>query len=266
MRATEAAPPAGLSRWGAFGLHLAISAAVIVGLAQLMLCTWYANGLFEYAGADKFLLRVAAISIAAGPLLTLMVFRLGKPGLRRDLCLIGLAQLAFLGGGLGIIWQSRPVFLVAIPERFILVFANEIDARSLPVKDGAMPRSSLPWLGPELVGTRRPSDPDEHNQLIEELLAGRDLPLFPRHYVPFEEIAPAMLAGSEPASSLLRLASGDKERKMVASILSMHPSTARWVPITSLRGTASMLVDADSGIPLRVIDLDPSLRSPDGAP
>ncbi|MCK7593327.1 hypothetical protein [Pseudomarimonas salicorniae] len=246
-----------MSRWKAAGIHLLISLGVVAALAALMLSTWYARGLFQFAQADRLLLLVGAIDVTVGPLLTLLVFRAGKKGLKLDLSLIGLAQVAFLAYGLSVVWISRPAFLVALPERVQLVFANEIDPDTLPVVDGALPRSRVPWLGPELVGARRPQDPAERARLVDELIAGRDLPAFPKYYVPFPQLADDLLAASESIESLGRRLGPDERRALHERLRAEYGNGARWVPIVSSRGTATLFIDPETALPLRADPFDP---------
>lgn len=246
-----------MSRWKAAGIHLILSLIVVGALGALMLGTWYAKGLFHFAQADKLLLLVGGIDVTVGPLLTLLIYRAGKKGLKLDLSLIGLAQVAFLAYGLSVVWVSRPAFLVALPERVQLVFANEIDEDVLPVTDGPLPRTHIPWFGPELVGARRPSDPDEQARLVDELLAGRDLPVFPKHYLPFKNVAQDLLAAADSIETLGHRMQPEARKALHAELVERFGREGRWVPIVSARGTATLFLDPDSGEPLSVVPLDP---------
>lgn len=246
-----------MSRWKAAGIHLAISLAVVLALGALMLSTWYAKGLFQFAQADKLLLLVGAIDVTVGPLLTLLIFKAGKKGLKLDLSLIGLAQIAFLVYGLSVVWISRPAFLVALPERVQLVFANEIGDDTLPVTEGPLPRSRIPWFGPELVGARLPEDPKHRARLVEELAAGRDLPVFPQYYVPFGSVADDLIAATEGIESLgLRLSESERNT-LHARLRARFGADGRWVPITSARGTATLFIGSATGKPIEAVAFDP---------
>lgn len=237
------------SRWSIAGLHLAASMLVILALGAFLVKILYPYGLFHLARADRLLILIGAINAAAGPLLTLIVFKQGKPGLKLDLTVIGFAQIALLSYGLSVVWQSRPVFLVALPERVVLVFANEIEADALP-STGEMPRERLPWFGPELVGTRMPEDPTARHALYAQLAAGRDLPQFPQFYVPFEEVAFELLAASDPVNAIgphVPASIGIEARQALSP---RFADTGRIVPITSSRGIALMVIDKHSAHPL----------------
>ncbi len=246
-----------MSRWKAAGIHLVLSLIVVGALAALMLSTWYAKGLFHFAQADKLLLLVGGIDVTVGPLLTLLVYRAGKKGLKLDLSLIGLAQVAFLAYGLSVVWVSRPAFLVALPERVQLVFANEIDDDVLPVTEGALPRTHVPWFGPELVGARPPADLQARQRLIDELLAGRDLPVFPKHYRPFDELAEELLAGADGIGSLGGQLPSAQREALHRQLKEAFGEDARWVPIASSRGTAVLFLNPANGRPAQVFPLDP---------
>ncbi|MGQ0799039.1 MAG: hypothetical protein ACT4NL_02865 [Pseudomarimonas sp.] len=244
-----------MSRWKAAGIHFVLTVVIVTSLATLMLTTWYAKGMFQFSNADRLLLVLAGIDVVVGPLLTLIIFRSGKPRLKFDLAFIGLAQAAFLLYGLHVIWQSRPVFLVALPERYALVFANEVRDSDLKSEGVALPRSRLPWFGPELVGSRLPDDVDTKQKLIDEFIGGRDLHVFPEYYLPFESVAPDLVASSEPLSSLAALRAESERTKVTASL--GRGENVRWVPIMSSRGIAVMVIDPTSGAPIKVLPIDP---------
>ena len=77
------------SRWRASGLHLAISAAVAAGSLALILGLWFPGPLFEAAGGLGLLYLLVGVDVVLGPLLTMIVFKPGKPGLKLDVAVIG---------------------------------------------------------------------------------------------------------------------------------------------------------------------------------
>src|SRR5207237_5351990 len=87
------------TRWQASATHLLIS--VLIGLAMLLLMLelWYPSPLFEAAGGNGLFLIVVGVDIVIGPLITLVIFKRGKPGLKLDLALIAVLQLAALTYG-----------------------------------------------------------------------------------------------------------------------------------------------------------------------
>lgn len=237
-----------MNRWKASATHLALSIAVIGGIAVTAFLLWYPDGLHRVAGLDRLLLVMLGIDLTAGPLLTLIVYKPGKPSLRFDLSVIALAQIAFLAYGLHTLWQSRPVFLVGTPETFTVVFANEIDPDDL----ARAPRPQwrrLSWTGPQLVGTRMPDDPAERRRIMEAFMAGgAGIERSPQRYRPYAQLAPAVLAAAKPVSG----DSGIREEDVAAT--GRPRAQLRWVPIVSKRGSGVVLLDARSGLPLRTVD------------
>src|SRR5690606_37388780 len=183
-----------MTRWKAAGSHLALSILVIGGIAITAFLLWYPHGLYKVAGLDRILLVMLGIDLTAGPLLTLILYKPGKWGLKFDLTVVAIAQLAFLAYGLHTLWGGRPVFLVGTPETFTVVFANEVAPEDLAL--AAQPRwRRLSWTGPVLVGTRLPDDPVQRRQVMEEFMAGgAGIERSPKYYVDFEKVAPYILA------------------------------------------------------------------------
>ena len=189
-----------------------------------------------------------AIDITAGPLLTLILYRPGKWGLKFDLTVVALCQMAFLAYGLHTLSASRPVFLVGTPETFTLVFANEIDDADL----AQAPRPEWrhrSWTGPILVGTRMPDDAQQRQQIIEAFMSGgAGIERSPKYYLGFSEVAPDML---RTAAQTLT-GNGDIPDSDIRA--TKHaPNDLHVVPIVSRRADGRILVDAKDGEPLRVV-------------
>lgn len=241
-----------MTRWKASGSHLLLSIVVIGGIALSAFLLWYPHALYRIAGLDRILLVMLGIDLTAGPLLTLILYRKGKRGLKFDLTVIALCQLAFLAYGLHTLWVARPVFLVATPQTFTLVFASEIDDEDLAAATRSEWRS-LSWTGPVLVGTRMPEDPKERRTIIEEFMAGgAGIERSPKYYFEFAEVAP----------DLLRTAARPLAEDDQISLADLHktgakPEELRIAPIVSRRGEGYVLLHAQTGKPLRTITIAP---------
>ena len=101
-----------MSRWKAAGIHLSISAFIGLVVGALLLGVWYPPPFFHAAGADVLVVLLVGVDVVLGPLLTLIVFKSGKRGLKFDLALIGTMQAVALVYGMSVVLESRPVFLV----------------------------------------------------------------------------------------------------------------------------------------------------------
>ena len=74
-----------MSRWKAASIHCSISALVGLIVGFLLFGLWYPPPYFHAAGADELILLLVGVDLTLGPLLTLIVFRSGKRGLKFDL-------------------------------------------------------------------------------------------------------------------------------------------------------------------------------------
>src|SRR4051812_10875535 len=106
-----------MNRWKAglthFGISLTVAGLVYVAVRYL----WYPGALFEIAGGLELLLLIISVDVTLGPLVTLIVFKPGKWGLKFDLAVIGILQSAALVYGLYTIAESRPVYVTFVKDR-----------------------------------------------------------------------------------------------------------------------------------------------------
>lgn len=204
MAGTAGAPPARretrrLTRWHASGLHLLISAGIAAAVLTLMLLVWYPPPLFEAAGGNDLALILIGVDVVIGPLLTLIIFKPGKWGLKFDLTAIALFQLAALLYGAHIIYLARPAFVVFVKDRFEVVSAVELQPERLAAARFEQFRKP-PLTGPMLVGGAWPTDQVEQQMLLDANLAGEDLHHFPKYYVPYDASRREVLAKADPLS------------------------------------------------------------------
>ncbi len=247
-----------MTRARAFTIHLVISLLVIGGVAAALFLLWYPPALFGFARADRLFALIASIDIVAGPLLTLIVYRQGKKHLRLDLAIIAFVQIAFLLAAVWVAFLTRPVYLVGAFDRFELVFAPQILPEELDAAADT-PYGELPWGRPVLVGIRLPSGQDEMMEAVELGLQGRDLPVRPRYYVPFEDVAQKMQDRAKPAADLEAFGSL-VSTSLAAEVRATNQDDAhRFLPVLSMRGDALFQLEPETARPLQAIWLGRSL-------
>lgn len=188
-----------LTRWHASGLHLLISAAIAAVVLTLMLALWYPPPLFEAMGGNDLALILIGVDVVIGPLLTWIIFKPGKWGLRFDLTAIAVFQIAALLYGSHIIYLARPAFVVFVKDRFEVVSAVELQPERLAAARFEQFRKP-PLTGPVLVGGAWPADRAEQQMLLDANFAGEDLQHFPKHYVPYAQYRREILARAEPVA------------------------------------------------------------------
>jgi len=115
-----------MSRWKAFSIHLALSAVIALIFTILCRYFWYSGPLFEISGAVGLLLILVPVDTVLGPLLTLIVFKSGKPRLSLDLSLIAIVQLAALVYGAYVMIQARPLYGVLYANQLRAVLPDDV--------------------------------------------------------------------------------------------------------------------------------------------
>lgn len=181
------------NRWKAAGTHLLICVAIASCVVALMLGLWYPRPLFEAVGGNDLLVILVGVDVMVGPMLTLIVFKLGKPGLKFDLVAIALMQATALAYGVHVVSLARPAFIVFVKDRFELVTVAELDPDALA--EAKRPEfAEPPWTGPRLAAADLPVDPAERQQLVRLSALGLDAQHFPRYYVPYEARRAEVLA------------------------------------------------------------------------
>ncbi|VUD40301.1 hypothetical protein TDB9533_00084 [Thalassocella blandensis] len=113
------------SRWTAFGIHLGISAVIFLCLLGIILFIWY-PGVFIEIGGYQGIKIAAGIDLVLGPLLTLIVYKHGKPSLKFDLTIIAVLQITALTAGCWLIYKERPVFQLISYDGLHVITTNEL--------------------------------------------------------------------------------------------------------------------------------------------
>ncbi len=115
-----------MSRWKASAVHFSISLVVFLGLLSIILFLWYPGILFSVGGGWAGLRIVFAVDLILGPLLTLVVFKAGKPGLKFDLSCIVVFQVVCMTAGMWVVYGERPIALVLAYDTFYSIGSDEL--------------------------------------------------------------------------------------------------------------------------------------------
>jgi hypothetical protein len=245
-----------VTRWKASGLHLAISAVIAAAGLVLMLAVWYPDPLFEAAGGTGLLLLLTGVDVVVGPLITLIVFRRGKRGLKLDLAAIAALQLVALAYGMHVVYLARPVFLVYVKDRFDVAAA--VDLKDSDLAKARLPEfRSLTLGGPRLVAAVMPGDANERSRVVDRLFQGQDLYQLPEYYLPYETQAAQVLA---KAYTLERLRKAEPKAAAVAEAYIARsgtpPQDVRFVDMRAPRAWIIVLVDAKTARPVKMLIYD----------
>jgi hypothetical protein len=233
---------------------LLLSAAIAGSVLVFMLALWYPWPLFEVAGGSALIFILVGVDVTLGPLITLIIFKSGKKGLKFDLTVIALVQLAALAYGVHAMYLARPVYLAFTVDRFELVTAKDLDPEDLAKVTRAQFRR-VPLGRPRYVAAVLPSDPKERLKVLETALAGKDLQLYPQYYVPYEQEAANALEHAKAVSLLLKRDPQTVRRHLASAKRSQE--SVKFLPLRGVLTDAAVLLDATSGAPLDIVLVNP---------
>jgi len=158
-----------MNRYKASATHLGISAIVIAIFFSIVFFIWYPAPYFSIEGTYNVIVILIAVDLVLGPLLTLIVFKPGKPSLKFDLSVIVLIQLSALIYGANTIYSERPYFVAFAIDRFTVIAASDVKNMDLSQLDANVNHLQL---GPSYVYATRPEDPQLRLKILKEAAAG----------------------------------------------------------------------------------------------
>ncbi|MEM9623087.1 MAG: hypothetical protein AAF993_15655 [Pseudomonadota bacterium] len=172
-----------MSRFSAFAIHLGLSLVIFVGLAYLVVFQWYPDFFFTTDGGWRGMRIIVFVDLVLGPTLTLVVYKHGKPGLRTDLSIIGVVQIACLIAGTYVVYAERPLAMVYNDGRFSVLSADDYTDAGIDVPD----LSEYAGTGPKWVMIEIPTELyEEADFRARYFKTGRALNTFAELYQPFD--------------------------------------------------------------------------------
>jgi len=249
-----------ISRQRAFLTHLAASALIVGVACSLIFFLWYPYPYFQAAGAWNVLRVLIGVDLVLGPLLTVVVFKPGKRGLKLDLAIIAVVQLAALVYGLTIIYRERPYFTVFAVDRFFVLARHDIDSTELAIAESEGRIDVKPLRGPVLTVASRPTDEAQRQKLLDDTIFGGkpDIERRPEFWRRFADEAQQVIDRQRPLSAL-RAARPDAA-DAIARLTAKHgvaEDRIGFLPLTAKNRDLTFVIDATTGAPLDVIDVDP---------
>jgi hypothetical protein len=245
-----------MTRFKAFGIHLAISSAIAIAVVAAMLFVWYPGPFFSAMGGNNLVMILIGVDVVLGPLITLVIFNPGKARhlLKLDFAIIGAIQFAALAYGITVIAEVRPVYMVFTVDRFDLVTASDVQPAEL-AKVTNPEFKEAPWGRPRTIAVRTPSDPNEQFRVIQSALAGSDLQTFPQYYVPYESMAAEALRRAKPVDKLQKAFPAEME--IALRDVGRSAADVRYLPVKARVKDYSVLMDAKTGAVLGIAKVTP---------
>lgn len=212
-----------MTRWSASALHLAISLLIGLAFVALTRWVWYPGPLFDVSGAVGLLTILIPADIVLGPLLTLLVFKSGKPSLKFDLTVIALVQTAALFYGAWTIAEARPAYVVFFGNQLKVVRSTDVAEQS---------PWSTPLAGPGWVGILAGGALDAE---LADLMAGlegkKPLQFDEQQYLQWPKVEPAFIAALRTVDELKPSAVADAVAAELDAI-GLKREAVRVMPVT----------------------------------
>jgi len=143
-----------MTRIQAFTTHLITSLAVVCVVAVTALWIWYPD---FYASANDIwrpLSIMIGVDAILGPVMMLILFKPGKPGLKFDITVILAIQIMALTGATGMMFLESPKLAVYHNGMFVCLSANNVkaahaDPSQFQADNTVIPQAYLPFPNPQ---------------------------------------------------------------------------------------------------------------------
>ncbi len=173
-----------LSRFQAFAIHLLISSVVLGAFLAFVFLVWYPQPFFDVEGLVQIVWVLVGVDIVLGPALTLVVFKTGKPGLKRDLSIIAAIQIIGFIYGANTFYQERPYFAVFYDSDYFEVIPAST-MKDISKIDPDLNHSK--FGGPIIVFVEAPTAIDDLTIILEDMKkGGPSIHLRPEYYRPLK--------------------------------------------------------------------------------
>lgn len=254
-----------MTRLRASTIHLFISIILFLALLGAIFSIWYPSPYFETDGNWKILGILAGVHVILGPLLTLILFKPGKPGLKFDMtCIVLMQASALLYGGI-IIYQQRPSFVVFGIDRFTTVAAAEVEFAQLKYPE----LQRVVSIGPLLAQAQPPEDPILRQKLLFGVLlhGEKDLEFRAELYEPYR---PHLAHLRAHGIDLAKIAALDEAAKAaIETFAKQHSGRLEdylYLPLKGKNQDIVLVLSAQDGMPTGWIPISPWLEDYRKAP
>lgn len=245
-----------MSRYRASFIHLMISTALAGSVFGIIYWVWYPEPIFSAVGALPIVLVLVGVNLGIGPLLTLVVYKYGKPGLKFDLCVIALMQVGALIYGSYRLYDEKPDYLVFVIDRLEFASKKQIDQSTMQFDEAGTEH----FAGLAMVFASPPEDPEAHQRYIDSVISdGKpDLESRPEFWAPWLAGADVIRQRIKPVETIVPKTPAEQEklRRAIAAYETEHPNLGV-LPIGGIEKDLGMLLDRDTLEIIDVVEADP---------
>ena len=196
------------------------------------------------------------VDLILGPLLTLIVFKQGKPGLKFDLTVIAFTQIVALIYGTYTLYTEKPDYMVFAVDRLEFVSKNFIDQSKIRYDE--LRTREITELMP--VFARSPEDPQEFQAYLDSVVVdGRpDLEARPEFWEPWAAGADIIREQMKSLDELVTATVEDEEniQNAIDKYSGAHPDLGL-LPVGGIEDNIGILLDRTTLEVLGVLHVNP---------
>lgn len=238
-------------RFRYFLSHLLISVLVAGISLFLIFGIWYPAPLHRALGVGELVILMLAIDVILGPLLTLVLAKEGKKGLKMDLVLIGMVQLSALFYGLYTVNQGRPVAIAFDINRFEIVINHTVkgdDSRQMLQQYQNEQSTRIPVVSIRPARNEEEQAKRMKDELENNIMTNANPALY-------ESVARNIDIIKQTMKPIDRFAKLNGER--ADEILKQYPNADGFLPLAGSAKTLTVLVDTKNKQFVAVVDANP---------
>lgn len=201
-----------ISKLRAFSIHMAISFIIFLFLLTIIVFIWYPSFMFHSDGGWRGIIIIAGVDVVLGPLLTLIVFKPGKPGLKFDLVFIAVIQTSALLIGSWIVYNQRPALLIFADNTFMAIPQEQVALTGLSKEKFRQFRKNR--YGAVIVDL--PEAQPQRSKILKESYATGGLILRGDLFIPYDESSFKRILDHDIEYDLLIKGDADKQQAVEA--------------------------------------------------
>lgn len=233
------------AKFRAWMVHLLLSFCVLLPILLLIFFRWFPYPFFSVQNAGHVVALLVGLQLVFIPFLTFVVYAPRKKGLKFDLSVIALVQLAALLYGVYAIYSERPTYVVFAVDRYVPLAAKDVSFAGTGLEGFGEGRAGEPaYAFAEL-----PMGQAYENFQNSVLFGGQpDLERRPEFWIPLETGREAILSSAMPLLVLMeqRPASA-KALSDAAMRTDQDPAESVYVPMPGKRDDFAAILDPDTG-------------------
>ena len=250
---------ANLTRFQAFLIHLFISSVILGSFLAVVFFIWYPPPFFAVEGLMQIVWVLVGVDIVLGPTLTLVVFKSGKPGLKRDLSIIAGIQILGFVYGAHTFFVERPAFAVIYDtDYFDVVSASAM--KEVSKSDKSLDYTGI--SGPAFIYVDAPKEIEKLKEILEEMKnGGPGIDRRPEYFRPLKGYINKKYKFSKNLDELYKIPENQAEISKFKAKYGDRIDEFAFFPITGKLTSRLLAIDKNTETVVDYIDINPRPKS-----